>query len=90
MGYFTQLQDESFRVFLDMLAFNLPHLNMLETPLLVLGAENDRMITPKEVVKTAQAYGVEAEIFSGMPHDMMLDDRWQEVADRILDWLEFK
>jgi pimeloyl-ACP methyl ester carboxylesterase len=89
MGYFSKLQDESFRAFLDILVFNQPRLKKLESPLLVLGAENDRIITPKEVAKTAEAYGVEAEIFSDMSHDMMLDSRWQDVADRILNWLEF-
>jgi len=30
---------------------------------------------------------VEAELFTGMAHDMMLEARWQDVADRILAWL---
>jgi hypothetical protein len=27
-------------------------------------------------------------LFPGMGHDMMLDDRWQEPIDAILDWLD--
>jgi alpha-beta hydrolase superfamily lysophospholipase len=88
MDYFSRLQDESFRAYLDMLALNLPHVSRTDSPLLVLGAKNDRMISTKEVEATARAYGVEATLFAGMAHDMMLEDRWREVADRILDWLD--
>ncbi|MBN1137273.1 MAG: alpha/beta hydrolase, partial [Anaerolineae bacterium] len=58
------------------------------TPLLVLGAADDRLISPSEVEATAQAYGVRAEFFPNMAHDMMLEDGWQMVADRILGWLD--
>jgi alpha-beta hydrolase superfamily lysophospholipase len=36
----------------------------------------------------ARAYATEAEIFPDMAHDMMLESRWQQVADRILEWLQ--
>ncbi|HWR01436.1 MAG TPA: alpha/beta fold hydrolase [Chlorobaculum sp.] len=85
---FVRLQDESYRVYLDMLGLNLPKLNGIDAPLLVLGAENDRIITVKEVMATARRYGVEAEIFSGMAHNMILEHDWQKVADRILIWLD--
>ena len=47
MEYFSRLQDESFRAYLDMLALNLTHVSRIESPLLVLGAENDRMINKR-------------------------------------------
>ncbi len=46
------------------------------------------MVSPAEVEAMARAHGVEAVLFDGMAHDMMLDARWQEVADRILTWLD--
>ena len=55
--------------------------------MLVLGAEQDAFFTVDEVRKTAHAYRTEAEIFSGMGHDMMLDTHWLQVADRIDVWL---
>ncbi|NTW51769.1 MAG: alpha/beta hydrolase [Chlorobiaceae bacterium] len=85
---FVRLQDESYRVYLDMLGLNLPKLNGIGLPLLVLGAENDRIISVKEVVATAHRYGVEAEIFPDMAHNMILESGWQKVADRILSWLD--
>ncbi len=87
-SYFGRIQDESYRVYLDMLGLNLPKLNGIDVPLLVLGAENDRIITVKEVVATARRYGVEAEIFSGMAHNMILEAGWQNVAVRISSWFD--
>lgn len=86
-GYFSLMQDESYIAFLDMMLFNLPNPEKVSTELLILGAENDTVFHPDEIEKTAAAYGKEPEIFKGMAHDMMLEDDWQTVADRILEWL---
>ena len=56
-------------------------------PLLVLGAESDILVPPAQVEQAARAYGTQAEIFPGMGHVMMLEARWQYVADRIIEWL---
>ncbi len=87
-AYQRRLQDESYRAYLDMLAFDLPQPSPLRTPLLVLGAERDAIFSPAEVEATARAYGVTAEIVPGMAHDMMLEKDWEKVAARIADWLE--
>lgn len=85
--YARQLQDESYLGFLDMLLFNLPKPKKVTTPLLVLGAAEDTIFTPREVEATAQAYQTQAEMFAGMAHDMMLERNWQAVAERIVGWL---
>jgi len=86
--YFASMQDESYLAFLDMLGLDLPQPKKVETPLLVLGAARDTMFYPSEVEATAHAYNAEAEIFPDMAHDMMLEDGWQSVADRIISWLK--
>jgi len=88
--YFRQLQDESYRAFLDMMFFKLPKPEKVTTDLLVLGAEKDTVFTMDEVKKTAAAYGVTPEFFKEMAHDMMLEKDWQKVADRIILWLREK
>jgi alpha-beta hydrolase superfamily lysophospholipase len=86
--YYDLLQDESFRAYLDMMFLNLPRPERVKTPILVLGATNDKAISVAEVESTARAYNTGAEFFPAMAHDMMLEAGWQTVADRILKWLE--
>jgi pimeloyl-ACP methyl ester carboxylesterase len=88
--YSKQLQNESYLGFLDMLAFNLPKPQKIKTkpPILVLGAANDLIFKSNEIEATARAYNTQAEIFPNMAHDMMLDQKWQDAAERILFWLK--
>ena len=64
----------------------LPRPRRVHVPVLVLGAERDPFFTVGEVRKSARAYRTEAEIVPGMGHDLMLDQGWQNVADRIDSW----
>jgi pimeloyl-ACP methyl ester carboxylesterase len=82
----ARLQDESFRVFLELIALIRPRPERVQVPVLVLGAHRDSIITPAEIAATAAAYGTTPTLFP-TAHDMMLDDGWQEVADHILQWL---
>lgn len=86
-GYYSRLQDESYRAYLDMMGLSLPRPKRVKTPLLVLGAADDGIILPREVEATARAYDTRAEVFPNMAHDMMLEDGWRTVAERILGWL---
>jgi pimeloyl-ACP methyl ester carboxylesterase len=88
LKYYKKLDDESFRMFVDLLGLNLAHPKKVKTPLLILGAENDNAISPDQVHATARAYNVQAEIFPNMAHDMMLEKDWKLVAERILSWLK--
>lgn len=85
--YFNLLGDESYRTFLDMLVFNLPRPERVNTPMLVLGSSNDAIFTVDEVIATARAYNTEPHFFS-MAHDMMLEVGWEQVAEKMLAWLE--
>ena len=85
---FERLQDESYVAYLDMLLFARPRPKRVNKPALVLGAEKDALFGPNEVRATARAYGTEAIIFPNMAHDMMLEEGWEEVAGRMLAWLQ--
>ena len=86
--YFRHSQRESHRAVWDMTLFNLPHPSRVKhTPLLILGAEHDHLIPSSLVEMTARTYGVEAEIFPGMGHGLMLERDWHLPAERIRDWL---
>lgn len=82
------LQPESYRVGWDASVFNMPRpRHVQKVPMLVLGAENDALVSTEEVRSTAAAYGTRAEIYPGMAHDMMLESGWKAVAARIAAWL---
>ena len=85
--YFNKLGGESFRALIDLLFLNLPNPEKVNTPILVLGAEQDRIFKMREVEKTAAAYNTTAEFFP-IAHDMMLEEGWQGVADRMIAWLQ--
>jgi hypothetical protein len=85
--YFNLLQDESYLAFLDMMLFKLPNPKKVSTKMLILGATDDTIFHPDEMEATAAAYNQKPEIFNGMAHDMMLENNWQMVADRIMEWL---
>jgi len=89
-SYFSRLQDESYLAFLDMMMFNLPNPEKVQTDLLIMGADDDSIFYPDEVEATARAYKTKPIMFAGMAHDMMLEKGWETVADRILNWLEEK
>lgn len=87
--FYRWSQPESHRAIWDMTLFNLPHPSRLtDVPLLVLGAEHDHLIPSALVDMTAARYGVQAEIFPGLGHGLMLERDWRLVAQRILNWLQ--
>jgi pimeloyl-ACP methyl ester carboxylesterase len=81
-----RVQDESYLAFLDtMVVWARPR--RVRVPVLVIGAEHDGFFTVGETRRLAAAYGAEAEILAGMGHNLMLDQGWQQVADRIDTWV---
>lgn len=90
LKYHAKMNDESFRMYLDLLGLNLVRTKKVKIPLLVLGAKDDTVISNGDVEKTARAYATTAEMFPHMAHDMMLEKGWQAVAERIAKWLEEK
>jgi pimeloyl-ACP methyl ester carboxylesterase len=82
---FTALEDDSsFALFATLAAR--PRPERVTAPMLVLGAARDAMLSTVSIRRTARAYRAEAVIFPGMGHNMMLDQGWESVADRIADW----
>jgi len=56
-------------------------------PVLVMGAEGDRICTPDEVRATARHHGVEPVILAGLAHMMMLERQWEKAARALSAWL---
>jgi alpha-beta hydrolase superfamily lysophospholipase len=87
LEYYPYIQPESFRMALEAAFLKLPRPGRVKTPLLVLGAANDRVFSVAEQKRTARAYKTEAILYPAMAHDMMLESGWRTVADQILRWL---
>lgn len=88
LRYYRLCQPESQRAIWDMTLFNLPDTGrMHRPPMLILGAEHDRLIPPAQVTMTGATYGEPAEIIPDIGHGMMLERGWEVVAERIARWL---
>jgi pimeloyl-ACP methyl ester carboxylesterase len=85
--YWSLMQDESYRALLDMVVLDRLEPARVKTPLLVLGAARDNMLSRSDIEATARAYRTDAEIIPGVAHNSMLEQRWEAVAERILAWL---
>ncbi len=81
-----RLRDESYLAFLDTLTVRAQP-GRIQVPVLIMGPEHDRFFTAAELRRTAAAYGTHAEMVAGIGHDMMLDQGWHRVADRIDTWI---
>jgi pimeloyl-ACP methyl ester carboxylesterase len=90
MQRFARLsQPESLRAIWDMTLLNVPRtLRITQTPLLILGAQEDRLIPPALVEATARTFQTSCEIFPEMGHGFMQEENWHKPAHRLLRWLE--
>jgi non-heme chloroperoxidase len=78
------LNGESPRALLDLslrLHWGLPERR--SPPVLVVGAEGDRICRPDDVHATARHHGVSATMFPGLAHMLMLEPGWEPVAAAI-------
>ncbi len=75
------------RVAWQLLANRTPERPVGSAPVLVVGSPDDRVVSRAALQRAARHYGGAPLLFPGMGHDLMLDARWQEPIDAILDWL---
>jgi pimeloyl-ACP methyl ester carboxylesterase len=73
---------------LQLLAPGTPESPVGNPPVLVVGSPDDRIVSGAALAGAARRYGGAPLLFPGMGHDLMLDGRWQEPLDAILDWLD--
>ncbi len=88
LPYLPRLQSESRRVSLDLMGWRWPLRSSPCPPTLVIGGDIDRFLPVSAFKETACYYGGDLNILPGVPHGLMLDPRWPQVAEAILDWLE--
>jgi pimeloyl-ACP methyl ester carboxylesterase len=72
----------------QLLAHRAPGPPVGDPPVLVVGSPDDRVVPASALTRAARRYGGAPLLFPGMGHDLMLDARWAEPIDAILDWLD--
>jgi pimeloyl-ACP methyl ester carboxylesterase len=72
----------------QLLASRAPERPVGYPPVLVLGSPQDAVVGMGELDRVAARYGGAPLHFPGMGHALMLDARWREPLDAMLDWLE--
>lgn len=85
--YVKLLGRESFRALMELGYLRPDAARVRRTPLLVLGAERDYIVSPADIRRTAAAYDAEMLILPDIAHDLMLDPGWRRAADAMLKWL---
>lgn len=83
--YLAHLQSESYRIFLDMLLA--PVRRRFDAPVFVLGATDDRIFEPSDVVRTGAFYGVTPVMIDGS-HMVTVDGYWRDASDALLSWAD--
>ncbi|GAA1856171.1 alpha/beta hydrolase [Asanoa iriomotensis] len=87
-GYAKRVGHASAKAQWELLRARPPEHPVGDPPVLVVGTPDDRVVPRTALDKVARRYGGAPLLFPGMGHDLMLDARWQEPIDAILDWLE--
>ncbi|MEM7570135.1 MAG: alpha/beta fold hydrolase [Pseudomonadota bacterium] len=59
-----------------------------DIPVTVIGACDDQLIPVSAVERTAQFHGVEPILFEDTAHALMVDTRWNVIAQHLLDWIQ--
>ena len=86
-AYLPRLQDESRRVSLDLMGWLRPQLPEPMPPVLVAGGDADAFVPVSALREAASYWGAELAVLPGVPHGLMLDPCWPQVAAALLDWL---
>ena len=87
--YHDKMSNEAYLGYLDMIGFNLPKTKKIKLrKIQVIGAENDAVLSVKNVLQTAKVYNTKAIIIPNIAHDLMLDTNWEAVAITMQNWLK--
>jgi pimeloyl-ACP methyl ester carboxylesterase len=87
-GYTSRLGRATARAQWQLLFAGTPEQPVGSPKVLVVGSPDDALVPQSALQRAASWYGVAPLPFPGMGHDLMLDARWSEPIDAILDWLE--
>jgi pimeloyl-ACP methyl ester carboxylesterase len=91
--YFSRLRHDSFRAYVELLLFrrlDSQAIREQDVPTLIVGGERDPLFPPAALQKLAAERQADLHIVPQTSHDIMLEARWQEAADHVINWLATK
>jgi len=86
--YWPMLQSESYLAFLDMLLLTRARPQLVQTLVSIVAGSADHLFSVKELTRMSGVYGTELTVIDDAGHDLMLDPRWEQVAEAITGILE--
>jgi pimeloyl-ACP methyl ester carboxylesterase len=60
----------------------------VKCPMLVMGAAEDRIVSPSLAAWTARRYGAELRMYDGHAHLLLAEPGWEKIASDAIGWLE--
>jgi len=60
----------------------------VKCPMLVIGAEHDRIVSPALVAWTANRYGAELRMYNDHAHWFLAEPGWERIVADAVDWLD--
>jgi len=86
--YQKAIEDESIRAYFDMRYPDVPTKYHTQIPMLVIAGEKDNLLTVSSIENTAKYFDASFILAKNQAHNLMLDTRWEWVANQMLVWLE--
>jgi pimeloyl-ACP methyl ester carboxylesterase len=87
-AYASRVRFTSRRAQFQLITHRAPEPPAGDPPVLVVGSQQDGIVSQAALTRAARRFGSAPLLFPGMGHDLMLDTRWREPIDAIVDWLE--
>lgn len=88
-GFYELLCPESPRAILEATLWNVSlDPKTVKVPILMFAGESDKLVPSEAVQKLASLYDADYRLVEGRSHNLLLEPKWKDTADAILDWLE--
>lgn len=85
--YITHMNSESNRLLVQLLRQKTNIDAVRQTPLKIIGAEDDGLILKKDLIETAEIYHTPCSLYPDSGHMIMFGPHKEAVADEIIDWI---
>ena len=87
ISYKELMRAESYKALIQMMFQPVRQAKPESVPMLCVAAQNDSVITPQEIEKSADFHRADFKVLDHVGHNMMLDQRHMDVVEMMKVWL---